>query len=140
MRRIVDKIRAAAGGTLNGRFIGVLGLSFKANTGDRRVSPAIAITQRLAEEGALVQAYDPTVSSREAEAPDLRHLTICDDAYSAVNGADAVTILTEWKEFLSLDFARIRERVSNPAIVDARNLLEPRLLRELGFSYTGIGR
>jgi UDPglucose 6-dehydrogenase len=140
MDRVTDKVRAAAGGTLEGRSIGVLGLTFKANTGDRRNSPAISITQRLVAAGATVRAFDPTVSRGDAEAPDLLHLIVFESPYEAMAGAHAIVLLTEWPEFCWLDFARIREQVANPAVVDARNLLEPGPLHRLGFSYTGIGR
>ena len=140
MERVIEKIKTAAGGTLEGRSIGVLGLSFKANTGDRRNSPAILITQRLVDQGATVRAFDPTVNRGDAEAPDLLHLTVCESPYEAVDGTHAIALLTEWQEFLWLDFARIREQVANPAIVDARNLWESGPLHHLGFSYSGIGR
>src|ERR1035437_1570635 len=140
MERVIEKIKTAAGGTLEGRSIGVLGLSFKANTGDRRNSPAILITQRLVDQGATVRAFDPRVNRGDAEAPDLLHLTVCESPYEAVDGTHAIALLTEWQEFLWLDFARIREQVANPAIVDARNLWESGPLHHLGFSYSGIGR
>jgi UDPglucose 6-dehydrogenase len=140
MDRVIDKIRTAAGGALEGRSIGVLGLSFKANTGDRRNSPAISITQRLVAQGATVRAFDPTVNHADAGAPDLRHLRVFESPYEAIAGTHVIALLTEWQEFRWLDFARIREQVANPAIVDARNLWESGPLHHLGFSYTGIGR
>jgi UDPglucose 6-dehydrogenase len=140
MDRVVDKIALAAGGTLESRTVAALGLSFKANTGDRRDSPAIAITRRLVARGATIRAFDPTVSSDDAGAPDLGHLTVTDSAVEACTGAHVVALLTEWQEFRWLDFARIREVVALPSVVDARNLLESGPLRRLGFSYAGIGR
>lgn len=140
MELVVNKIRVAAGGTLERRSVGILGLTFKANTGDRRYSPAVSITQRLAQQGASINAYDPTVIRMDSGSVDLAHLETYDDPYQAITGTDVVAILTEWPEFRDLDFARMRELVSNPAIVDARNLLEPGPIRDLGFSYTGIGR
>jgi UDPglucose 6-dehydrogenase len=140
MNRTVDKIRVAAGGDLCGRVIGVLGLTFKANTNDRRNSPAIWITQRLAEEGATIHAYDPTVAKNSDDVDDLLHLTVFDDPYSAVAQSHVIVLLTEWQEFRWLDFTRIYDDVSSAAIVDARNTLDPASLHRLGFSYTGIGR
>jgi UDPglucose 6-dehydrogenase len=137
--RVVAKITAAAGG-LDGRTIGVLGLSFKANTGDRRDSPAVAITRMLCEHGATVRAFDPTVASSDPALGDLEHVTVCDSAYEAATGAHAIALLTEWQEFRWLDFAKVRELVTSPAIVDARNLLESGPLHRLGFTYSGIGR
>lgn len=140
MRRVVGKVATAAGGTVKDRTIGVLGLSFKANTGDRRDSPALSITKMLVEAGATIQAFDPTVTTADADAPDLEHLTVYDSAYEAVTGTHAIALLTEWQEFRWLDYSKIRGLVANPAIVDARNLLESGLVHRLGFSYSGIGR
>ncbi len=140
MRRVVDKITVAAGGTLEGRTVGVLGLSFKANTNDRRDSPSITISRMLVDAGATVHAFDPTVSADDADAKDLAHLTVFDSAYDAVTGAHAIALLTEWQEFRWLDYGRIRALVANPAIIDARNLLDSGPLHRLGFSYAGIGR
>jgi UDPglucose 6-dehydrogenase len=140
MRRVVAKVAVAAGGALNGTTIAALGLSFKANTGDRRGSPAISITRMLVEEGATVRAFDPTISSEDASEDDLSHLTVCDSAYEAVEGAHAIALLTEWAEFRWLDYTRIRSLVATPAIVDARNLLDSGKLHRLGFTYSGIGR
>ncbi len=138
--RVVQKIRAAAGGSLGNRTIAVLGLTFKANTNDLRDSPAIEITQRLVASGARIRAFDPSVSKLASGEPDLIHLAVFEDPYSAVKGADAIAVLTEWPDFRWLDFDRIRELASNPSIVDARNLLSPELIRHKGFSYSGIGQ
>jgi len=138
--RVAAKIRDAAGGELRGRTIGVLGLSFKANTNDRRNSPAVSITKRLVHEGAKVRAFDPTVHSENAHDEDLQHLTIVDSPYSAIAGAHSVVVLTEWPEFQDLDFSKILELVARPAIVDARNYLDFEALIRLGFTYSCIGR
>jgi UDPglucose 6-dehydrogenase len=140
MHRVVDKIAAAAGGTVEGRTIGVLGLSFKANTGDRRDSPAVSITKILCDAGATIRAFDPTVTTSDVDLRDLAHLEVTDSAYEAVTGAHAIALLTEWQEFRWLDFAKIRHLVASPAIVDARNLLDSGPLHRLGFTYSGIGR
>jgi UDPglucose 6-dehydrogenase len=140
MRRVVGKITTAAGGSVRDRTIGVLGLSFKANTGDRRDSPALSITRLLVAAGATVHAFDPTVTTADADQPDLAHLRVFDGAYEAVTGAHVIALLTEWQEFRWLDYSKIRGLVANPAIVDARNLLESGLVHRLGFSYVGIGR
>ena len=118
----------------------MLGLSFKANTGDRRDSPALSITRLLVAAGATVHAFDPTVTTEDAGEPDLAHLRVFDSAYEAVTNAHVIALLTEWQEFRWLDYTKIRGLVANPAIVDARNLLESGLVHRLGFSYSGIGR
>jgi UDPglucose 6-dehydrogenase len=145
LARVVAKIETACGGSVDGVTVGVWGLTFKANTDDRRDSPALQIAHRLAELGARVQAFDPTVAvtpdAPADEVPDdLRGLTLCDDPYGAASGASVQVVLTEWDEFRWLDFSRVHEVMADPSIVDARNLLDPAAVRRLGFEYTGIGR
>jgi UDPglucose 6-dehydrogenase len=140
MKRVADKIRVAVGGEIRGSTIGVLGLTFKANTEDRRNSPSISITQRLVDMGAVVKAYDPSVSSTSAEATDLAHLTVCNSPYEAMKNTNAIAILTEWPMFRELDFVRVRESVATPVIIDARNILDVETLKRLGFSYSSVGR
>ncbi len=139
IERMVDKIRTASGG-LAGSTIGVWGLTFKANTDDRRSSPAISIVQRLVEEGARVQAFDPTVTDEDGSAADLVGVHIAPTPFEAVAGASVLAILTEWQDFRWVDFAKVADLMATPAIVDARNLLEPEKIKNLGFTYTGVGR
>lgn len=139
MKRVVAKVTAAAGGSLEGRSVGVWGLTFKAGTDDRRSSPAVEVVHQLIGGGAHVAAYDPTVLPGDASA-DLEAVTVCSDAYEAARGAEVVALLTEWDEFRGLDFHKVHELMAASEIVDARNLLDPAALRRLGFSYTGIGR
>ena len=141
--RIVDKIaRAARGGdaaTTNAdTVIAVWGLTFKAETDDLRDSPSIAITRRLCDTGATVRAFDPAAGEQARRL--VPRLEICADAYDAVAGADVVAVLTEWDEFRWLDFARVRDSMRKPAVVDARNLLDPAAMRRIGFAYDGVGR
>ncbi len=137
--RVVDKIRDAVGGELRGVMVAVWGLTFKSGTDDRRSSPAIGVVGELREQGAHVRAFDPTVQSG-SDALDLDGITVCDDAYEAASGARVVAVLTEWDEFRWLDFSRVAQTMETPAVVDARNLLDPAGLRMLGFDYRGIGR
>jgi UDPglucose 6-dehydrogenase len=140
LSRVVGKVEAACGGSVDGATLGVWGLTFKANTGDLRDSPSIEITHRLAAMGAIVQAYDPTVDPGSDPPDDLRALHLRADPYEAATGARAVIVLTEWDEFRWLDFARVLAVMDEPHIVDARNLLDPAAVRRLGFRYAGIGR
>jgi UDPglucose 6-dehydrogenase len=136
---IVDKIRAAAGGNLEGAHVGVWGLAFKANTDDLRGSPAVFVTEQLIAEGATIQAYDP--ASRETAALHLPALEFTTDAYEATAGASVLALLTEWDEFRWLDFGRVHASMEAPhAVVDARNLLDPAAMRRRGFAYQGVGR
>jgi UDPglucose 6-dehydrogenase len=131
--RVVEKTVRLAGGSVEGKTIALWGLTFKAGTDDLRDSPAIDIANRLIAAGAHVQAYDPTVK-REIEG-----IEICDDAYAACDGAAVLVLGTEWDEFRWLDFTKVQEAMAVPAIMDARNLLEPARLRHRGFAYEGIG-
>jgi UDPglucose 6-dehydrogenase len=146
LARVVAKVESACGGSVDGVTLGVWGLTFKANTDDRRDSPSLQIAHRLVALGASVQAFDPTVTppadDQEADLvpDDLRDLELRADPYEAVSGAAVVVVLTEWDEFRWLDYSRVAAAMSNASIVDARNLLDPAAVRRLGFTYDGIGR
>jgi UDPglucose 6-dehydrogenase len=149
LARVVAKVETACGGSLDGVTVGVWGLTFKANTDDRRDSPSLQIAHRLAALGAQVKAFDPTVvtptggegrAGVESLPDDLRGLALCADPYEAATEASVVVVLTEWDEFRWLDFARVQSVMATPSVVDARNLLDPAALRRMGFAYTGIGR
>jgi UDPglucose 6-dehydrogenase len=140
IERMVKKISTAAGG-LRGTVVAVWGLTFKANTDDRRSSPAISIVRRLVEEGAIVRAFDPTVTvAEDAGAPDLEGVTIATDMIDAATGASVLALLTEWQDFRWADFAAVGDAMAAKSIVDARNLLEPEQIKNLGFIYVGVGR
>jgi UDPglucose 6-dehydrogenase len=137
--RVVAKVRAAAGGSVDGRTIGVWGLTFKANTDDVRDSPALHILEALGAEGARLLAYDPAAAADVTDG--ITGAERGADPYDAARGAEVVVLLTEWDEFKSLDFRRVRAAMEEPgAVVDARNSLDAAALRNLGFAYTGIGR
>jgi UDPglucose 6-dehydrogenase len=129
---------------VSGATVAVWGLTFKANTDDRRDSPSLQIAHRLVDLGATVQAFDPTVDAdgdaAADAAPDLHDLQLRSDPYAAATGARIVVVLTEWDEFRWLDFARVSAVMAEPVIIDARNLLDPAALRRMGFRYLGIGR
>ncbi|HEY7137746.1 MAG TPA: UDP binding domain-containing protein, partial [Acidimicrobiia bacterium] len=118
--------------------VGVWGLTFKADTDDLRDSPALAISRRLLEQGARVRAYDPAAGERARE--QLPGLEVVTDAYDACRDARVLALLTEWDEFRWLDFDRVRDAMAAPALLDARNLLDPVALRRRGFVYHGVGR
>ncbi len=136
--RIVTKIRDAAGGSLAGAPVALWGLTFKANTDDLRDSPAMAVAARLADEGARVRAYDPVAGEQAAAA--VPTLDVVDDPYEACRDARVLVVLTEWDELRWLDFDRVAEAMAEPAVVDARNLLDPHDMRRRGFDYQGVGR
>jgi UDPglucose 6-dehydrogenase len=135
--RVAAKITEAAGGRLEGARIAGWGLTFKANTDDRRDSPAVEIVRRLVAAGAEVQAYDPTVDGELPEVPDA---VVCGDAYAACAGATVLAVLTEWDEFKWVDLDKIAEQMTARHVVDARNLLDRGALLRRGFTHQGIGR
>lgn len=137
-RNMGDKIAAALGGSVEGRTIALLGLTFKANTDDMRESPAIDIVARLQEMGAKVRAYDPQGMDEAAHLLDL--VEYCQDSYDAAQDADVVAIVTEWAEFAALDLERLRYQMRSPHLVDLRNLIDPFRARAAGLNYVGIGR
>ncbi len=142
LSRVVSKVETACGGSVSGATVATWGLTFKANTDDRRDSPSLQIIHRLCELGATIRAFDPTVRAGGGEdtPEDLQGLTLCADPYHAATGARVLVVLTEWDQFRWLDFSRVLAVMEESLIVDARNLLDPAALRRLGFGYTGIGR
>ena len=137
-RRVVYRLRTVLDGSLTDKVIAVLGLSFKPNTDDMREAPATEIIHLLENEGATVKAYDP--QAMENAAKELPNITLCEDPYSAAEGADALVLATEWNEFKQLDFEKLAKILRTPVIVDGRNLWDSQRLRELGFTYFGIGQ
>lgn len=133
-----EKIIAACGGSVEGKTIAVLGLTFKPNTDDMRDAPSLVIVPRLLEAGAEVRAFDP--AGMEEARQILTGVTWCEDSYSAMTGADAVVILTEWNEFRALDLRRIKSLLLAPLMIDLRNIYSPDELARNGFDYISIGR
>jgi UDPglucose 6-dehydrogenase len=135
---LVPRIAAHLGG-LEGKTVAVWGLAFKPKTDDMREAPAIAIVEKLLDAGAAVRAYDPKAEAQARRVFGDR-IVFCERAYEATVGADALVVVTEWNEFREPDFARIKGLMRTPAVFDGRNVYDPRVLRELGFHYEGIGR
>jgi UDPglucose 6-dehydrogenase len=140
-RVLAAKIRQRFGPDLAGRRFAIWGLAFKANTDDMREAPSRTLIAELLDAGATLRAYDPAAGAeaRKLFAGESR-VEIADSALAALEGADALAVVTEWQEFRSPDFAAIRERLKVPAIFDGRNLYDPAVLRGLGFEYYAIGR
>jgi UDPglucose 6-dehydrogenase len=137
--RMVLKIRRALGGSEAGKTIAVLGLTFKPNTDDMREAPALAILPPLLDRGARIRAHDPK-GMPEARALLPSAVDYCDDPYSAVDGADALVLLTEWNEYRGLDLDEIRRRMAGRVVVDLRNIYDPRRMADEGFDYHCVGR
>ena len=137
-RAMGRKIIAAMGGDVRGKTVAVLGLTFKPNTDDMRDSPAIAVIQALQDGGATVRAHDP--EGVEQAKLVLDRVEYCDGPYEAMEGADAVAILTEWNAYRALDLAKVKSLLSAPVFVDLRNVYSPAEVEAAGFAYTSIGR
>ncbi|MEM9123084.1 MAG: UDP-glucose/GDP-mannose dehydrogenase family protein [Pseudomonadota bacterium] len=137
-KAMADKIVAACGGSVEGKRIAILGLTFKPNTDDMREAPSLVIIPALQQQGAEVVAVDPE-GTREAKKL-LHNVTYADNAYDAIDGADAVVILTEWNEFRALDLDRLKATMRTPVMVDLRNIYEPEKLAQRGFVYVSVGR
>jgi len=137
-RGMADRILAACGGSVAGKTLAVLGLTFKPNTDDMRDSPSLSILPPLLAAGAAIRAYDPE-GMAEAKAL-LPELVYCRDAYDTMVAADALVILTEWNAFRALDLDRVRQLLAIPLVIDLRNIYEPEEMTGAGLSYVSIGR
>jgi len=137
-KRFVTKLRHILGG-FRGKTVGLLGLSFKPNTDDMRDAPSLEIIKLLLYEGAEVKGYDP-VAMENARRVLGDSITYCRDPYQVAEGADALMLVAEWNEFKQLDMERIKGLMRRPVLMDGRNIYDPRRLRELGFTYRGMGR
>lgn len=137
-RRMAHKIIDALGGDLTGKTIAVLGLAFKPNTDDMRDAPSLTIIPRLQDKGAIIRAYDPE-AMEEAKAL-LRDVTYMEGPYTCLEGADALVIITEWDEFRALDLRRVKAALSEPDVIDLRNIYRPETMLNAGFNYTSVGR
>ena len=140
-RVLAEKIRTRFGEELRGRTIALWGLAFKANTDDMREAPSVALIHDLVHAGATIRAYDPA-AAHEAKRlfAGSRGVAIVPNAMAALEGADALAIVTEWQEFRSPDFAAIKKALKTPAIFDGRNLYDPSALKAQGLEYYPIGR
>lgn len=135
--RIVRKLREVLGG-LDGAVVGLLGLAFKPNTDDMREAPSVYLAGMLLREGAKVKGYDPEAMDNARRL--LAEVRLCRDPYDLAEGCDALVVVTDWNEFKQLDLYRIRELMRRPVVVDGRNIYEPRIMKEMGFIYHGMGR
>jgi UDPglucose 6-dehydrogenase len=137
-RAMSRKVAGALGNDLRDKTIAVLGLTFKPDTDDMREAPSIPLIAGLLDFGAKVRAHDPV--GMEQAKQELSGIEYCDDPYSCARGANALVIVTEWRQFRALDFERIKTSMATPVIVDLRNIYRPEDVRSAGFKYESIGR
>ena len=133
----VEKVKKALNG-VDGKNIGVLGLSFKPDTDDMRFAPSVYVIGKLQEKGAKIKAYDPAAMDKAKNI--LSNVSFCKDPYEASKGADALLILTEWNEFKEMDLKKIKSLLKNPLIIDGRNIYDLSIMEKEGFRYISIGR
>ena len=133
------RVIAACGGSVRGKTIAVLGLTFKPETDDMRDAPAISIVARLAGDGATIRAFDPE-GMQQARTVLPAGVTYCRDAFDAAQGADALVLITEWNEFRAMSPARLRETMRGKVLVDLRNVYDPVAMQQVGFDYHCVGR
>ena len=135
-KHFVDKIKKAL--DVKNKTIGILGLAFKPNTDDMRFAPSIDIIKSLQNNGAKIKAYDPKAMGKARNI--LSNVVLCNSPYEVAKGSDALVILTEWKEFVTLDLKKIKSLMKNPLIVDGRNIYNLEYVKKQGFRYVSVGR
>jgi UDPglucose 6-dehydrogenase len=137
-RAMARKVAAAAGGSLRGKTVAVLGLTFKPDTDDMREAPSIPLVVGLLDMGAKVRAHDPVgMEQARRELPDIEY---CEDPYECARGADVMVIVTEWAQFRALDLARLKKEMAGSIVIDLRNIYTPQEMEVYGFIYEGVGR
>ena len=137
-REMAQKIFDACGGSLEGKTVAILGLTFKPNTDDMRNSPSLDIIPALQAAGAKIRAYDP--EGMDEARLMLDGIEYCDDAYDTLPNSDALVIITEWNVFRAMDMHRVKDLLNSPVLVDMRNIYDPEIMQELGFTYVSVGR
>jgi UDPglucose 6-dehydrogenase len=137
-RAMARKVSTAVGGSLRGKTVAVLGLTFKPDTDDMREAPSIPLVTGLLDMGAKVRAHDPVgMEQARKELPEIEYV---DDPYACVRGADAMVVVTEWVQYRTLDLERLKKEMAQPVVIDLRNIYRPEDMAAFGFSYDSVGR
>ena len=137
--RLFEKVEKAVGGSVKGKRIALWGLAFKPQTDDMREAPALTLIESLNKAGANVVAHDPA-AMHETQRKIGDAIEYAESNYGALEGADALVVVTDWNEYRHPDFAKIKSTLKQPIVVDGRNLYDPQKMRALGFTYLSIGR
>jgi UDPglucose 6-dehydrogenase len=137
-KALASRVADACGGSVEGKIVAVLGLTFKPNTDDMREAPSLVLIPALQQAGAVVRAHDP--QGMEQAKPLLPGVRFCDNPYEAAEGADVLVIVTEWDAYRALDLDRVRQTMKSAVVVDLRNIYRPEEMAARGFRYTSIGR
>jgi UDPglucose 6-dehydrogenase len=138
-KSLIEKAKKHFNGDLSGKTFGVWGLAFKPKTDDMREAPSIVVIEALLGKGSKVRAHDP-VASGVAKRLFQDRIVFSDTPYAALDGADALFLVTEWNDFRNADFERMKSIMKTPVIFDGRNVLDPARMRSMGFTYYGVGR
>ncbi len=139
-RFAVDKIVRVLDEDVEGKTVGILGLSFKPNTDDMRDAPSIPIVNALIERGATVKVYDPVAMEESRKVLNGSKVVYCSNSYEVAENSDALVFMTEWNQFRKLDMEKVKGLLKRPVMVDLRNIYDPQMMRNLGFTYVGVGR
>ena len=139
-QRMVEKVTDLLGGAVKGKTVALLGLAFKPETDDVRDAPALYFVKALGDQGAMIRAYDPEAVNSFREHCVADEIFYAADAYEAATGADVLVLMTEWNQFRYLDLERLRNLMAQPVFADLRNVYDGDKLRDLGFTYVGVGR
>jgi len=137
-KSVSREVETLLGGSARGKTVGMLGLAFKENTDDMRDAPSVDISNALIAAGARVRGYDPV--ARHTAAPLMPAVEIFDDVYKMTEGCDALIVITPWNEFKQLDLEKVKDLLKTPIIFDGRNIYDPKVMKEIGFTYRAIGR
>ncbi len=139
-KTLAGRVAAALGGSVQGKTVALLGLTFKANTDDMRESPSLDLVPELRAAGAVLRAYDPAGMDEAKKHAEMAGLIWTRDSYDAAKDADVVVIVTEWSDFRTLDLARLKAALRSPLVVDFRNLHDPAAMKAAGLGYVSLGR
>ncbi|MBM3125641.1 MAG: UDP-glucose/GDP-mannose dehydrogenase family protein, partial [Chloroflexi bacterium] len=137
-KEAVEQVRLMVGGSLKGKTIGLLGLAFKPNTDDMRDAPSIDIAESLNKQGAKVRGYDPV--AMEVARPLVPAVEMFEEPYEMARNCDALMVITEWNEFKQLDLDKVKGLLKSAVIYDGRNIYDPRIMKQMGFTYRAVGR
>lgn len=141
INNVVKKAKKFLGNEVKGKTVGILGLSFKPDTDDMRDAPSVIIIRKMLEAGAKINVYDPiAMNNAKRILANEKGITFVNDSYAAITKADLLIIVTEWNEFRQLDLDKVKKLMTSPQIIDGRNIYDPEKIKELGFTYVGVGR
>lgn len=140
MHGIVTKVETLLANKVNGKTIGVFGLSFKPDTDDMRDAPSRTVIPELLKMGAVVKAFDPIAMDNAKKLPEFKGLEFCKNEMDVVKGVDVLVVMTEWNEFRQIDLEDLKKHMKQPNIVDGRNIYDPEKAKSLGFTYIGVGQ